>query len=113
MSINGPKSINITWLSPLAEDINGLIRHFTINITGHYKNRSILTSEHLYHSVQGLIPFINYSISVAAITVDTGPFSDLVTVEMPEAGKLSHFLTAQYWDCINKLIPNTCILLHA
>ena len=35
-----------------------------------------------------VLPFRHYHISVAAVTVETGPFSDNVAVETPEDGKL-------------------------
>ena len=51
-----------------------------------------LNALHLHHELRGLLPYTNYSISIAAVTVSTGPFSSDIVVEMPEAGKLTYFI---------------------
>ena len=90
VSIFNSTSTNITWSSPVEEDTNGIIRHFVINITQDTGEVQLVTlsSQHLYHIARDLQPYTNYSISVAAVTVDIGPFSSEITVEVPESGKL-------------------------
>ena len=87
------KSINITWSSVLDEDTNGIVRSFVINVTDNEQTRQVTVSaRHLYHNIRSLRPYTNYSISLAAATVDTGPFSSEVMVEMPEDGMVTPVL---------------------
>jgi hypothetical protein len=90
VSIFNSTSTNITWSSPVKEDTNGIIRHFVINITQDTGEVQLVTlsSQHLYHIARDLQPYTNYSISVAAVTVDIGPFSSEITVEVPESAPI-------------------------
>lgn len=86
--IVGPKSINISWLSTPERHTNGIVRHFIINITGPMDDtQQIMTSsQHMFYSLHNLLPFTTYFISLAAVTVDIGPFSDVLEIETPESG---------------------------
>ena len=42
-------------------------------------------------SVDDLHPYYHYNISVAAVTVDTGPFSFQASIHMPERGWFHHY----------------------
>ena len=89
VSVIDSKSINITWSSTREEDTNGIVRHFVINVTQEVGDTQQLTVSalKLYHVMRNLQPNTNYSISIAAVTVDIGQFSNALMVEMPEAGK--------------------------
>ena len=86
--ILGPKSINISWLGIPEKDANGIVRHFIINITVSMEDSQqiITNSQRMFYSLYNLLPFTKYTISIAAVTVDTGPFSDVVELETPESG---------------------------
>lgn len=88
VSVDDSTTLTISWSPPVAEDTNGILRHYVISIIGPGgREKQIPTITHrLSYSAQDLSPFTNYSISVAAVTVDTGPFSSFVDVEMPEDG---------------------------
>ena len=77
-----PASLIVSWRPPSNRDRNGPITGYTINytrdgsndmmsinVTGDTSVRTVIISE--------LVPYVNYSVSVAAMTVNgTGPFSD-------------------------------------
>lgn len=46
----------------------------------------VTSSQHMFYSLHNLLPFTRYIISIAAVTIDIGPFSDVVEVETPESG---------------------------
>ena len=58
----------------LTEDATGLVYQYTVNHT------SIL--------IEGLVSYSTYFTQVAAVTIASGPFSDLVYAVTPEAGML-------------------------
>ena len=88
ITVNDSMTLIVSWLPPVAKDTNGILRHYVISIIAPGgRERQISTITHrLSYSAQDLSPFTNYSISVAAVTVETGPFSSIVDVEMPEDG---------------------------
>ena len=71
------------------EHRNGVIRHYIIRLvekeTGIRRLINTLNNGTDF-SVGGLHPFYHYNVSVAAVTVDQGPFSLASCVQMPETG---------------------------
>ena len=82
------QSITLSWESPPEEDINGVLRKFIIRIYEH-ETGNIFTesSDDEQTTLPDLHPYYTYSVAVAAQTVDTGPFSNNITIQLAEDGK--------------------------
>ena len=84
---HNPVSLNVSWRSPVRGDRNGPITGYMINYTqdGSSNMMSMSASEISGTTViiiSGLVAYVNYSVIVAAMTVNgTGPFSDPPVVE--------------------------------
>ena len=82
------RSVHLSWSPPLSEHHNGVIRQFWINITEADTGRRFQwTSLGTSLTVPSLHPFYTYWFSVAAYTVDLGPFSESSVLQMPQEGK--------------------------
>ena len=83
-----PTVLNITWQPPAAEQQNGIIRNYTLSLsvvdTGGAEQ---FTSNQTYLIIEGLHPFYTYSIIIAAVTIGPGPLSEMLSFQMPQAGK--------------------------
>lgn len=88
-----PDSISLTWTPPDPGQRNGMIRHYLIKLSivgslstvTHVRTSTSGTS----YQVTGLRPYTVYSISVAAVTVGTGPSSSSINITTNEARKFS------------------------
>ena len=100
-------SIRITWIPPLKEQQNGVIRSYSINVT-EIPTGSVRTfvahSDEIIKTVNQLHPYYLYECAVAAYTVGLGPASFTQTLTFP-AGEL--YVTRMY---IMK-VCNVCVLL--
>ena len=81
------KTVALHWTPPPAEDHNGIIRKYIINITAlqtgaNFQSQSLGT----LGIIVSLIPSFTYNFSVTAFTVSAGPYSSVVTINMPEDG---------------------------
>lgn len=79
----------LKWLPPPLDQQNGIIVEYMITLTDVLTNTSklILTSSNISeYVVTELHPFYQYEMQVAATTIQTGPLSDLVSIQMPESG---------------------------
>ena len=78
----------LEWLPPPLEQQNGIIVEYTISLTDVLTNTSklLLTNSTSEYVVTELHPFYQYEIQIAATTIQTGPLSDLVSIQMPESG---------------------------
>ena len=84
---HNPASLMVSWIPPVLRDRNGDITRYVIsytrvgssdmmsvNVTGKSSGTTVIT-------ISGLVAYVNYSVIVAAMTVNgTGPFSDLPVV---------------------------------
>ena len=88
-----PASLNVSWQPPLEIDHNGPITGHVIQYTrvGSSDMMSVNVTSGTTHTISGLVAYVNYSVIVAAITVNgTGPFSDLpMVVRSGEDGELN------------------------
>ena len=87
-----PTIFTLRWLPPLMEDVNGVVTHYTVNVTeletGGRVVEQFFTME-MNVTVESRHPFYRYRYLVAAETsVGLGPFSDPNVIHMPEAGGL-------------------------
>ena len=91
-SVN-PASLQIALQPPLEIDHNGPITGYIINYTrvGSDITMSVNVTSGTTHTISGLVAYVNYSLTVAAMTVNgTGPFSDPPVVgRSGEGGELN------------------------
>ena len=88
-SVN-PASLMVSWQPPPMIDHNGPITYM-INYTrvGSSDMMSVNVNSGTTHTISGLVAYVNYSVIVAARTVNgTGPFSSAV-VRSGEDGELN------------------------
>ena len=76
VSSHNPASLNVSWDPPVQRHHNGDITVYVIQYTTDMMSVNV-TSENTLITISGLVPYVNYSVIVAAINVNvTGPFSD-------------------------------------
>ena len=82
------RSLLLAWEPPLAEEQNGVIQEYLINIS------VAETSDEFQHQstnttfiVEDLHPHYTYSLVISAVTIGPGPYSEVYTVQMPEDGR--------------------------
>ena len=82
--------MNLTWDAPPYEMQNGRIRNYNIEIT-EVETGNVLefTANYTNTTINGLVPFYNYTCTVSAETVAVGPSSDEITFVLPEGRKES------------------------
>ena len=75
-----PASLLVSWQPPLEENHNGQIIGYKIQYTKDgSSNMNVNVTNGTNHTISALVAYVNYSVIVAAITVNgTGPFSDPV-----------------------------------
>ena len=85
---DSPSSVDLTWDAPPYEMQNGRIRHYNVEITT-VETGDVLevTSNYSNITVNGLLPFYNYTCTVSAETVADGPSSDEISFILPEGRK--------------------------
>ena len=86
MAINST-SVHLSWLPLLENQRNGDIRHYNIRVIELQSGRKFaLTSMNTTLIYSQLHPAYEYHFSVAAVTVEIGPYSDPAVVTTPEDG---------------------------
>lgn len=60
--------------------------------------------------LEGLHPFYTYSFLIAAVTISPGPYSEIFTIQMPQAGRLDQYAIDKSLDCF---LPMICPLSYA
>ena len=74
--------LNVSWERPNERDINGVLRYYIlkyymVNQNGNTISTNISGNTHS-KILRGLNNFTSYNVSVAAFTIDAGPFSSEV-----------------------------------
>ena len=82
-------TVSLSWGPPLLENQNGVIRKYIIAATetdteNEYTWESVSTNI----AIHSLHPFYTYQFTLAAYTIQRGPFSYIVTLQTPEDGKI-------------------------
>lgn len=80
-------SILIDWDAPPLEEQNGIIRQYIVNVMVSETAEKLqfnVTSSNTSLVLNHLHPYYNYSITVAAVTVSDGPFSQISNIQTPE-----------------------------
>ena len=107
-------SVHLSWLPPDEDQHNGDIRHYNIWIVEFHSGRVIqLNSTDFATVYTGLHPAYIYSFTVAAVTVEIGPYSDSATFRMPEDGMcISVEIDLKSFNVIHNLLKvcNLCLL---
>ena len=85
-------------MAPEEMSQNGIIWQYIINITRIDTGEMESYTSQDFSIILQVLPFRRYLVSIAAVTVDTGPFSEYLTVEMPEDGKSE----MRYKNCYEK-----------
>jgi len=101
ISIN-PSSLRVSWQPPPEVDHNGVITGYVMEYTrsGGLSDMVTVTSG-TTHTISGLVPFVEYSVTVAARTSSgTGPLSDPVVQSSGEDGKSMSMLVAKAYHLI-------------
>ena len=92
MAINST-SVHLRWLPPDDDQHNGDIRHYNIRIVELHTGREFqLNSTNDTSIYTGLHPAYSYSFTIAAVTVEIGPYSNSVIATMPEDGTYAKHL---------------------
>ena len=79
------RTLLLSWSPPLVEDRNGVTRMYIVNLTEEETGRKFhFETELITLNLTSMHPFYHYSWSVAAYTVGIGPYSNPLTVQMPE-----------------------------
>ena len=76
---HSPASLNVSWQPPLKIDRNGPITGHVIQYTRVRSSYvlSVNVTSGTTHTISGLVAYVNYFVTVAAVTANgTGPFSD-------------------------------------
>lgn len=88
VSILSSTTLHLSWMAPSTEQ-NGIIREYYLRLI-EVESGMLLTYTAATTSltIQPLHPFYSYQCRVSAYTVARGPFTDAVTVTMPEDGEI-------------------------
>ena len=102
---HNPASLNVSWQPPLDINHNGPITGYVIQYTRVRSSdmMSVNVTSGTTHTISGLVAYVNYSVIVAAKTVNgTGPFSDPPVVGRPvDEGKLNLTEHTYVWHELN------------
>ena len=80
-------SLSLNWQAPPFEETHGVIRNYVIAVHEVETGRNFTeTSNVTQVTLSNLHPFYTYNCSIAAVTVGTGPFSEYISIRLPEAG---------------------------
>ena len=119
MAIIAATNITITWDPPPVEEINGIIRSYTVtyspltSVSAPPTGESVLGNETSF-TASGLEPFTNYTFEVAAVTISQGP-SDSIIVQTDEAGEIycpcmCTYPTVHAWAGVRIKVTVRCII---
>ena len=103
----GPRSLLLTWQPPPADQLNGILTGYIVNVTETETgtgNQYQIPADVTQFTFQGLHPFYRYTFIVAAVTVGQGPFSGIFSQQMSQDGMTEHSDLPP--DCVS------CIYLH-
>jgi len=82
------KSLYISWEPPAIEHTNGLIRYYSIKLYEMQTGLEYLIESNVSDkTITDLHPYYSYECSVAAFTVNIGPYSNVITETLDEAGE--------------------------
>ena len=78
-------TITISWDPPPFDKINGYIQHYVIAVTEHETVAEFQEqSNYTQATLQSLHPYYTYTCRVAAVTTGPGPYTENITIQLPE-----------------------------
>ena len=81
-------SLSLSWDPPLYDQQNGNIRYYVVTLTdvalGSSRTLNVIATS---FTISDLRPFFVYNVSVAAHTINLGPQSGQLTIQLPPARK--------------------------
>ena len=85
------RTILLEWNPPDIEEQNGIVRQYLARITETETETEfqVVTNETSSLNITGLHPYYTYQVSIAAVTIGVGPFTEVKTVRNPEDGKFA------------------------
>ena len=84
------RAISLNWQPPPISSHNGVIQEYRLHVLEtNTKNEIYYKSQSTKMTLDYLHPYYNYQISVAAVTVDVGPYAT-ITARTLEEGKKWH-----------------------
>lgn len=103
-------TLNLFWSPPNVSDINGIIRHYRINVSvmetlEQYQYTALTTN----FTINGLHPYYTYTVLVAAVTIGAGPFTPGRSIRMPQDGMFIIFMSCFLFIIISsQWAPSKC-----
>ena len=80
--------LSLTWQPPAFESRNGIIQQYVIEMVEVNTGRVLTTISNTTDiTVGNLHPFYTYKCRIAAETVQVGPYSPTVTIQLHESGR--------------------------
>ncbi len=76
------------WEPPDIDQRNGIVRYYIINVNFSGGELRQETSNSTQYNLTSLEPYNNYSVNIAAFTVDMGPYTSFHPFQTEEDGKL-------------------------
>lgn len=90
---HSPTLITLQWSPPPPIDVNGVLRHYVVEVTETDTGRDwsfVALGPSLI--LGSLHPYYNYSARVAAYTIELGPFTELFFVQTNQSGNCTSVL---------------------
>ena len=107
------RSINITWNTPPADAINGIIAYYVVNVTvQNTKERFHYTLMNTELMIENLHPYYTYTVVVAAFTVAKGPFSAEFSITTPQDGRFYFSISWQIAITISATLSQLLVALQ-
>ena len=80
--------LTLTWNPPPFEETNGMIRYYRVRVSEIETGTSMfVTSNETEITISDLHPYYTYECNVAAFTIDLGPYSNAITIQLLEEGQ--------------------------
>ena len=85
--------LTLTWNAPPFEETNGIIRYYMIRVSELETGTSFfVTSNETEVTIPELHPYYTYECNVAAYTIDLGPYSTSITIQLLEEGEMDKYI---------------------
>ena len=82
------RTLLLSWDPPIPEEQNGIIEQYIVTVSSTEEEDSYqLETNFTELKITELHPHYTYSLTVAAVTIATGPFCEPQTTTMPQDGK--------------------------
>ena len=96
------ESLSLNWQAPPFAETNGVILNYAVAVLEVETGRSFTVNSNTTQvTLEDLHPFYTYTCSIAAETVGIGPFSEHITIQLPEAGDAP--ILSTFHDCVSKI----------